>query len=194
VTTRWTATDSDSGVASSNIGERRDGGAWASVATTSASTRSRHARLPYLTDVQHRVRARDLVANLSDFAEGPTIRLKRYSEGTGAATWSSGWTLSSNSNALGGRLRYATAAGASVTFRFTGRAVAWIARTSSTLGNARVYIDGTSVGVYGLGGSTVWRRVVFTRDVSPGTHTMRIVVLGTSGRPRIEVDGFIVMQ
>jgi subtilisin len=194
VTTRWTATDGDSGVTASNIGERRDGGAWASVATTSASTRARSARLPYLTDVQHRVRARDLVGNLSDFAQGPTIRLKRYSEGTGAATWSSGWTSSSTSSALGGRLRYATKAGASVTFRFTGRAVAWIARTSSTLGSARVYIDGTSVGVYGLGGSTVWRRVVFTRDVSPGAHTMRIVVLGTSGRPRIDVDGFLVMQ
>jgi hypothetical protein len=194
VTTRWTATDSDSGVASSNVGERRDGAAWASVATTSASTRLRHARLPYLTDVQHRVRARDLVANVSDFTEGPTIRLKRYSEGTGAATWSSGWTFASTSNALGGRLRYATKAGASVTFRFSGRAVAWIARTSSTLGSARVYIDGTSVGVYGLGGSTVWRRVVFARDLTPGTHTMKIVVLGTSGRPRIEVDGFLVMQ
>jgi hypothetical protein len=176
------------------VGERRDGAAWASVATTSASTRLRHARLPYLTDVQHRVRARDLVANVSDFTEGPTIRLKRYSEGTGAATWSSGWTFASTSNALGGRLRYATKAGASVTFRFSGRAVAWIARTSSSLGSARVYIDGTSVGVYGLGGSTVWRRVVFARDLSPGTHTMRIVVLGTSGRPRIEVDGFLVMQ
>ena len=194
VTTRWTASDSGSGVAASNVGERRDGGAWASLATTAASTRTRNSRLPYLTDVQHRVRARDLVGNLSDFAEGPTIRLRRYSEGTSAATYSSGWTASSNSSALGGGLRYATKSGASVTFRFTGRAVAWISRTSSSLGNARVYIDGTSVGVYGLGGASRYRQVVFARSVSPGAHTMKIVVLGTSGRPRIDVDGFLVMQ
>ena len=194
VTTRWTASDSGSGVASSNIGEQRDGGAWASVATTTGSVRTRSARLPYLTDVRHRVRARDLVGNLSDFVEGPTIQLRKYSEGTSLASWSSGWTASANSSALGGGLRYATKSGASVTFRFSGRAVAWISRTSSSLGNARVYIDGTSVGVYGLGGSSRYRQVVFARDVSPGTHTMKIVVLGTSGRPRIDVDGFLVMQ
>ena len=33
VTTRWTTSDSGSGVAASNVGERRDGGAWASLAT-----------------------------------------------------------------------------------------------------------------------------------------------------------------
>ena len=195
VTTRWTASDSGgSGVASSNIGERRNDGAWTSVATTAGSVRTRSARQPYLTDVQHRVRARDGVGNLSDFVEGPTILLRKYSEGTSLATWSSGWTRSSNSSALGGGLRYATRSGASVTFRFSGRAVAWISRTSSSLGNARVYIDGNSVGVHGLGGASRYRQVVFARNVSPGTHTMKIVVLGTSGRPRIDVDGFLVMQ
>ena len=134
--------------------------------------------MPYLTDVQHRVRARDLVGNLSDFAEGPTIRLRRYSEGTSAATYSSGWTASSNSSALGGGLRYATKSGASVTFRFTGRAVAWISRTSSSLGNARVYIDGTSVGVYGLGGRAATDMWSSRGRSLRGAHTMQIVVLG----------------
>jgi subtilisin len=194
VTTRWTASDAGSGVASSNIGERREEGDWTSIATTAATTRSRSARLPYLTDIQHRVRAKDVVGNTSDFVEGPSIRLRGYSEGTSAATWSSGWSRVSNSNALGGSYRYATASGASVTFRFTGRAVAWVARTASTLGNARVYLDGSSLGLVGLGGSSAWRQVVFARDVSSGSHTLKIVVLATSGRPRIEVDGWLVMQ
>ena len=54
-----------------------------------------------------------------------------------------------------------------MTFRFTGRAVAWISRTSSSLGNARVYIDGNSVGVYGLGGTSRYRQVVFARACLP---------------------------
>ena len=140
VTTRWTASDSGSGVAASNVSERRDGGAWASLATTAASTRTRNSRLPYLTDVQHRVRARDLVGNLSDFAEGPTIRLRRYSEGTSAATYSSGWTASSNSSALGGGLRYATRSGASVTFRFT--------RTGGRLDLAHVLVARECAGLH----------------------------------------------
>ena len=191
VVTRWTATDTGSGVVSSNISERLNGDAWVSKATTAATVRSRIARLPFLTDVQHRVRSSDLVGNRSDFAEGPTIRLRSYTEGTSLANWSSGWTSAANSSALGGRLRYATKAGASVTFQFTGRAVAWVSRKSSSLGDARVYIDGTSIGVYGLAGSTAWRRVVFARNLSPGTHSMKIVVLGTG---RVDVDGFLVMQ
>ena len=194
VTTSWTATDSLSGVASSTVGEQRGTGAWESLGTYASTTRSRSARLPFDVFVQHRVRATDRAGNVSDYMEGPTIRLRSYSEGTAAATWSSGWTSSSNASYLGGGSRYATSTGASVTFRFTGRAVGWISRTSSQLGNARVYIDGVSVGVYGLGGSSAYRRLVFARNVTPGEHTLRIVVLGTSGRPRIEVDGFVVVQ
>jgi hypothetical protein len=91
-------------------------------------------------------------------------------------------------------MRYATKAGASVTFRFTGRAVGWVSVRATTRGNARVSIDGTTVGTVYLYGSTAYRRLVFARHPTPGTHTLKITVLGTSGRPRVDVDGFIVME
>jgi hypothetical protein len=91
-------------------------------------------------------------------------------------------------------MRYATKAGASVTFRFTGRAVGWVSVRATSRGNARVTIDGTYAKAVYLYGSTAYRRLVFARNLTPGPHTMKITVLGTSGRPRIDVDGFIVMQ
>ena len=192
VTTRWTATDPDSGVASSNIGEERDGAGWASVATVGPTVRSRTFTLPFGVTVQHRIRATDKVGNRSEFVEGPTARLTRYSEGSSLVSWSSGWTSVSSSSALGGRLRYATRAGASVTFRFDGRGIGWISRTSSTSGNARVSIDGKAVAMVRLRSSTRYARLVFAKDLPAGTHTIRIEVLGTAGGPRVDVDGFIV--
>jgi subtilisin len=194
IATSWTASDTGSGVVSSSIGERRDGGSWTSLGTVGSTVRSRTMRLPSGVLVQHRVRSADRAGNVSDDTEGPSIKLRTYSEGTSHATWSSGWTTTSISGALGGKVRYATAAGSSVTFRFDGRAAGWISRTSSTRGNARVYIDGTHVATLSLNTSTASARLVFARNVTLGSHTMRIVVLGTSGRPRVDVDGFVVLQ
>jgi subtilisin family serine protease len=194
VTTRWSVTEAGSGVASSTIGRRTDGGSWTSVATTGGTVRTRAATLPFLTDFQHRIRSTDAAGNVGPFSEGPTFRLRNVSEGTSAATWSSGWSTATTTSALGGRMRYATKAGASVTFRFTGRAVGWVSVRATTRGNARVSIDGTTVGTVYLYGSTAYRRLVFARHPTPGTHTLKITVLGTSGRPRVDVDGFIVME
>jgi hypothetical protein len=194
VTTRWTVTETGSGVAGSTVDERRAGGSWARVATTSSTARSRTASLPFTTPIQHRVRSTDRLGNTGAYAEGPSFVLRPYTEGTSAATWSAGWGTTQTTKALGGRMRYATASGARVTFRFTGRAVGWISTTSTARGNARVAIDGTTVATVSLYGSTHYRRLVFARDVVPGAHTMTITVLGTSGRPRVDVDGFIVMQ
>jgi subtilisin len=194
VRTRWTATDDVSGVARSVLGERRDGGSWAVVATTEPTTRSHARRTPIDVLVQHRIRATDVAGNTSGNAEGTPFTVKTYSEGTANATWSSGWSTVSNTKARGGKLRYATKAGSRVTFTFTGSSVAWLSRLSSTSGKARVSIDGTYVKTVDLVGATTYKRVVFAADVAHGKHTLTIEVLGTSGRPRVDVDGFIILR
>ncbi len=192
VSTQWSATDVGSGIASSTVSERRNDGSWTGIATAGASTRSRSARMPFGVTVQHRVRSTDVAGNVGEYLEGPATVLTSYSENTSLSSWSSGWSFASTSNALGGRLRYATKAGASVTLRFEGRGVGWISRTSSTSGNASVYIDGAYAGTVYLKGSSAYGRLVFARDLDAGWHTLRVVVLGTSGRPRIDIDGFVV--
>jgi hypothetical protein len=190
VSTQWTASDAEGNLSSFNVNERRNAGSWTNVATTSGTSRS--ARLPFVTSFQHRVRGTDTAGNIGAYLEGPETVLTSYSENTSLSTWSSGWTSATSSYALGGGLKHASTAGASVTLRFEGRGVGWIARTSSSSGNADVFIDDVLVDTVNLEGSSRYGRLVFARDLEAGPHTMRIVVLGTSGRPRIDIDGFIV--
>jgi hypothetical protein len=43
--------------------------------------------------------------------------------------------------------------------------------------------------------STSYRQVVFARSWSTlGPHTLKIVVVGTAGRPRVDIDAFEVLQ
>jgi hypothetical protein len=40
--------------------------------------------------------------------------------------------------------------------------------------------------------STQWRRIVYSLNVTSGTHTIKLVCVGTSGHPRIDLDAFMV--
>ncbi len=192
VRTDWTISDAGSGMASSTLGERRDGGDWKVVATTGSTVRSRAVRLPLGVALQHRVRATDAAGNVGAYLEGPVTTFTSYSEGTSLATWSSGWSSIPTAGALGGRMRYSTKAGASVTFTFEGRGVGWVSTTASNRGLARVYVDGVHLTTIDLGRAAKYAQLVFTRELPAGRHTLKVEVRGTSGRPRVDVDGFIV--
>ena len=123
------------------------------------------------------------------------MRLSAYQSSTAIAC-SSGWASSSSTAAYDGSLRYASAAGATARFRFTGRDVAWIARKGATSGQARVYVDGVLVSTVDLYSATARARVVVFRKAwsVAGTHTIEIRVVGTKGRARVELDGFAVVK
>jgi hypothetical protein len=97
---------------------------------------------------------------------------------------------------LGGALRAASRAGATATFTFTGRQVAWIAARGLGRGSARVSVDGTVVATLSTWSSTLLpRRAVYTSAwVASGTHRITIRVSGTSGHPRVDVDGFAFVE
>ncbi len=84
----------------------------------------------------------------------------------------------------------------SATLRFTGREIAWVAPVGPHKGVARVYVDGRYVGrvsLFARIGSP--RMLVFSRAWSSSAiHTVRIVNEGTAGRPRIDIDGFVVRR
>ena len=150
------------------------------------------------------VRPRDLAGNWSAYTTGPAWMLSSTQEtGTdpGAGdfvSYTGAWTSDRPAGAFGGGTEYATGAGASATFTFTGRAVAWVAPKSAADGVAKLYLDGASrpVASVDLGSTTALvRQVVFTRRwSSSGPHTLRVEVAGTSGRPRVDVDAFLTMR
>ena len=84
------------------------------------------------------------------FVAGPPITPLRYQETSSKVTFSASWRRYSTSSASGGHTRYATRRGASVTFRFTGRAVALIAPKGPTRGSAKLYVDGVYVSTISL--------------------------------------------
>jgi hypothetical protein len=141
------------------------------------------------------VRATDHAGNTGAYVLGSPFSLRRYGDKTALASWSSGWGWGTNSTSFGGKVRASSKAGASVTVRFAGKGIGWISRTGPTRGKARVYIDGVLVKTVDTHGKTKAKQVVFAANhLANAPHTLRIVVLGTSGRPRVDVDGFIVLR
>jgi hypothetical protein len=132
------------------------------------------------------------MANTSAWFQGPSVRATVTQQNSTGVTWSGSWHTVSTSKASGGSLRYATAAGASATFRFSGSSVAWVAARGTSRGSARVYVDGVYEKILSLRASTsAYRSIVFARNWSTvGTHTIKIVVVGTAGHPRVDVDAF----
>ena len=127
----------------------------------------------------------DRAGNFSGLVTGPTVLPKLYQETTSLATYAGTWSTATSSGASGGRLRYATRAGASVSFRFIGRAVAVIAPKGSTRGSAKVYVDNVYAGTISLYRSSHGQQVVvFGRSwTTSGTHTVKLVLVGTVRTP-----------
>ena len=143
-----------------------------------------------------RLRATDVAGNASAWVDSTPIVAEAYAEGSAAATFSGSWSTVSTSSALGGRLRRATTDGAAVAFSVTGRSLAIVGTRGPTSGRVRVYVDGelrTTVDLYRANAQT---RVVLygTTWESDGLHTVRLVADVSAARPRVEVDGALVIR
>jgi hypothetical protein len=106
------------------------------------------------------------------------------------------WATSSRSDWSGGTALYSRRKGATVSRTFTGRGIAFVTATGPTRGRASVWIDGALAKSLGLHAKTLTpRRVVFTRTwAASGTHTIKVVVAGTDGHPRVDLDAFVIIR
>jgi hypothetical protein len=119
---------------------------------------------------------------------------KRYQDTNGAIKWTGFWSTAQYHAYAGDSVRYATTRGAGATLTFRGSSVTWIGPVGPTRGRARVYVDGQYVRTVDLRSSSFMaRRALFTTSWSKaGSHTLRIVVMGTPGRPYVAIDEFRV--
>ncbi|MFJ9027693.1 N-acetylmuramoyl-L-alanine amidase [Streptomyces sp. NPDC102274] len=113
-----------------------------------------------------------------------------------SATRTGPWTTKSSTSYLGGKSATSSAKNASLSWTFTGRSVAWVVSRASTSGQAYVYLDGTKVATVDLKSPTTkYRDAIFTRTwASSAKHTIKIVVVGTSGRPTLTTDGIVYLK
>jgi Transglycosylase SLT domain len=124
----------------------------------------------------------------------PAVGRKHFSEKSASIAYTGTWKSAAHARYAGDHVRYATAAGATATFSFTGRAVTWYGPAGSTRGQAKVFVDGTYARTVDFHrGSFTARFAAFKRSWSgAGSHTIRIVVVGTSGHPMVAIDEFVV--
>jgi len=124
-----------------------------------------------------------------------TAAVTRYEQTDALLVYSGTWSTQNSASYSGGSLRYINRSG-SVTVRFNGTSLTWIALKAPTLGRANVRVDGgaaVSVDLYsatGLYQQAVWS----TGPLANGNHTVVISWTGqrnpaSIGTP-IDVDAF----
>jgi SpoIID/LytB domain protein len=127
--------------------------------------------------------------------QAPT--LTRYQQPDSRLAYVGPWTATSATSASGGSFRYINAAG-SVTVKFDGTYLAWIAKKSPAYGKAKVTLDSNApvtVDLYSAG--TLYQQKAWdTGPLDAGIHTVRIEWTGTksasASAANISVDAFDV--
>jgi hypothetical protein len=183
VTLSWAATDTG---ALASVAATAPSAAAFAPTTTSWATSAKPAHADLFT-----LRATDVAGNTAtaSVTRTPSIVQETSASRTGS------WTKRTSTSYLGGASYSATAKNASISWTFTGRSVSWIVSRASTSGQAYVYVDGVKIGLLDLkSATTTYRQAIWTKSwAASGKHTLKIVVVGTKGRPAVTTDGIAVL-
>ena len=137
---------------------------------------------------------RDRVGTKVTPVAATTSPVRRYSEKSSSIAYRGTWKSASYRGYAGHAATYATAAGATATFTFTGSKVIWYGPVGPTRGKAKVLIDGAYVTTIDLHASSFTARTaVFSKSWSTAaSHTLVIEVAGTAGHPYVAIDELAV--
>lgn len=192
VSVMWTATDTGSGVAVAKLELSTDGGTWQDITPPAGPGTPTIVKLG---PGAHRFRASatDGVGNAAASAASVAVTVAGLQET--AASYSAGWSTLAT-DLKWGSTRTTSETKRKATLTFSGTDIGWVAQRGPKQGKAKVFVDGVLVGRVDLYAATNQpRQVVFSAaGLAAGTHTLRIVSLGTSGRPRVNIDGFLVIS
>ena len=192
----WSATDTGgSGIRDYDVRRSVNGGDFKEYAVHATGTSLNWTMTPG-DSYRFAVRARDRAGNVGGWVVGPSITPSLLQGSSRALEYRGGWSTATRDHYSGGSVRYATAAGASVRYAFAGRGVAFVTTTGPDRGAVRVYIDGTHVTTIDTWAAEFGiRRIAFSRTwAASGWHTIRLVVVGTAGHPRVDVDALEILR
>jgi hypothetical protein len=182
----WTATDETTGVAGATlIVDATPLSSSATSPTTYSSTDGTHSL---------QVQVTDLAGNSATSTSWPLTRTS-VQESVASLTKVKSWK-SATSASPWGTTRFSKKRGATSTYTFTGTDVAWVSSRAPKRGKAKVYIDGVKVAVVDLKSATTKSSVIVyaSSGLAAGQHTIKVYVNGTGGRPRVDIDGFVVLD
>lgn len=188
----WSACDAD-GISSYTLQRQVNGGAWTTVSLSSATSTTINQSLTKGTTYRYRVRATDGTASTATYVTGPSFKPIVSDNTSSLISYAGTWSTGTPASCFGGTVRYSTSTGASATYSFTGSSAAWVAYKGPSRGSAQVFVDGVLKATVNLNASsTAARPQVYAFNWSTnGAHTIKVVVVGTAGHPRIDVDAFV---
>ncbi len=192
----WTATDAGgAGIRNYDIAQSTDGGAFATIRSALPGASLNLSLAPGHT-YRFEVRATDKASNRGAWLAGPTLNPAVVQQTTTSAAWAGPWTTASSTAYSGGSAKYSSTAGASSIFTFSGRSVGAVFSRGPARGKVSVYVDGTFAATIDLyAASSSYGSVAFARTFNTyTTHTLKLVVAGTSGRPTVVLDAFLVLH
>lgn len=191
----WGLASTDAVLARYELERRIGDGAWQPLALTSATASAVAKSVPAGVTVKFRVRAVDGNGTVGKWVSSTSFRANAVSDSSTTIHWSSGWAAASYSSYLGRRVHSTATRGASATMTFQGSAFAWAGPVGPTRGKARIYVDGQYLATVDLHRSHFAARdLVIARNIGDGTHTIKIVTLGTTGRPTVAIDALYVLD
>ena len=122
------------------------------------------------------------------------VTSRRIQENNAGIAYVGRWATAGHGGYADSQVLYSERDGATATYSFYAKSVAWIGPVGSTRGKARVSVDGVVVGVVDMRRSTFKPEVnLFSRSWRrTGSHTITIEVIG-SGRP-VAIDQFIITR
>lgn len=190
----WSAAQDESGIARYQVQRSIDGGSWIDLAMTRRTATTLQAGLGSGHEHRFRVRAQDEAGNWSGFSSAPEVAARRLQ--SHKATFSGAWSRSGDPTASRSDSHYSSQPGARASLTFDGRSVAIIAPLGSNRGQARIIVDGQVITTIDLRATNKQpRHIVYQQDwVRSAQHTIQLEVLATSGRPRVDVDAFLVLR
>jgi hypothetical protein len=199
VTVSWEAGDWDAwpgDVDHYTLERSLTGGAWTPVPLPTPLATSLNTTMPSTGNVAYRVTACDTHSNCDTSATGAlTARITQQS--SALVKYVGGWTAYSKSALSGGSDKYGKTKGATASFTFTGRGIGYVGMKGTGRGSVKVYIDGkykTTVSLYKTGAAQ-YRLLLWQQSFATSAkHTVKLVVVGTAGRPRVDLDAFVVLK
>lgn len=193
----WSGADDidGSGVARFELERSVSGRAWTPI-STSLATPSANVTVASSGTVRFRARTIDKAGNASEWATGPTLTVRLTQQNSTAVKYSGTWTSTSSSAYSGGSAKYASVAGRSASYTFTGRSIALVTTMARTRGSVKIYLSGRLVKTASLYSSSTKYRMVVWQAWWPtsASRTVKLVVVGTRGRPRVDLDAFVVVK
>ena len=171
-----------------------DGGAWENHGVTGYKTTSWGCPIGHAC--RFRVHIMDELGRWSPWAVSAPVTPVLVEQDDASVGWSGRWTSQLAQSVSGGSTRYSKTAGAKATFTATGTAVGFVSYRGPNRGRADVYVDGAWTARIDLVSTDYQGMVVAwsARWATSRPRTISIVVRGTAGRPRVDVDGFVVLR